>query len=78
MLQSNKLKGKIYEKGLNIALVSQRIGMNVATFYRKLAKNTFSLIEVENITKVLQLTQNEAIDIFFGNQGAEMHQEESN
>lgn len=70
MLQSNKLKGKIYEKGLTIAIVSKQIGMNVTTFYRKLAKNTFSLVEVANITNVLQLTQDEAVEIFFANKGA--------
>lgn len=70
MIQVNKLKGKIYEKGLTIAILSKKIGMNVTTFYRKLAKSTFSLVEAEKITKSLQLTQSEATEIFFTDKGA--------
>lgn len=70
MFQANKLKGKICEKGLTIPAVSQKIGMNVATFYRKLSKKTFSLIEVEKISAALNLTSDEAKDIFFAQKGA--------
>lgn len=70
MFQANKLKGKICEKGLTVASVSKEIGMNVATFYRKLSKKTFSLIEVEKISTALNLTSDEAKDIFFASKGA--------
>ena len=70
MFQANNLKGKICEKGLTVAAVSQKIGMNAATFYRKLSKKTFSLIEVEKITAELNLTADEAREIFFAQQGA--------
>ncbi len=66
MFQANKLKGKICEKGLTIATISQKIGMNATTFYRKLSKKSFSLMEVEKITTELKLTSDEARDIFFG------------
>lgn len=65
MFQANKLKGKICEKGLTIATISQKIGMNAATFYRKLSKKTFSLIEAEKIATELELTSDEAKEIFF-------------
>ncbi len=70
MFQANKLRGKICERGLTVATVSEKIGMNATTFYRKLSKKTFSLIEVEKIITELNLTSDEAKEIFFAQQGA--------
>lgn len=65
MLQVNKLKGKITEKGFTVATIAVKIGMAPSTFHRKLAKNTFSLEEAEIISKALGLSHEEAIEIFF-------------
>lgn len=65
MLRVNKLKGKITEKGFTVATISAKIGMAPSTFHRKLAKNTFSLEEAEAISRTLELSHEEAIDIFF-------------
>lgn len=65
MLQVNKLKGKIIEKGFTVATIATKIGMAPSTFHRKIAKNTFSLEEAEMIASVLELSHQEAIDIFF-------------
>ena len=65
MLNENKLKAKIVEKNLNIEEVSKQIGVDKTTFYRKMAKNSFLLKEVDCIAKILELTSDEATDIFF-------------
>ena len=39
MLHVNKLKGKMTEKGFTVATISEKIGMDSSTFYRKLQKN---------------------------------------
>ena len=65
MLQVNKLKGKITERGLTVAKVAAKIGIVPSTFHRKIAKNTFSLEEVGMIARVLELSHQEAIEIFF-------------
>ena len=65
MLHVNKLKGKMTEKGFTVAKISKKIGMDSSTFYRKLSKNKFSLEEAESISRVLELSHEEAIEIFF-------------
>lgn len=70
MLAENKLKAKIIESGLNIEQVSRQIGMDKATFYRKMAKNSFSIKEVDAIASVLSLDTSEAMGIFFAAEGA--------
>lgn len=63
----NKLKGKIVENGLNIPSVARKIGMDKATFYRKLngETTTFTIKEADAIVNILDLTSSEALAIFF-------------
>lgn len=64
-MKSNKLKGKIIEKGMNVEKVAEIIGMDKATFYRKL--NDFPKFTIGDATKIkdaLGLTDQEAYDIF--------------
>lgn len=65
----NKLKGKIVERGMNVLMISQLIGVDKSTFYRKLNSqgDTFTVKEVNLICKHLKLTKDEAISIFFAN-----------
>lgn len=67
MVNVNKLRGKIVEKGSNIADLAGNIGIDKATFYRKMAQNgeTFSIKEANLICKKLELNSNEAVSIFF-------------
>ncbi len=67
MINVNKLKGKIVERGLNISEFSKDIGMNKSTFYRRLSEKgeTFSIKEVNKMCSVLNLTSEEATAIFF-------------
>ena len=65
MLDVQKLKGKIIEKGKSIETVSADLGINPATFYRKLKNNSFEIREADKLIEVLSLTGEEASAIFF-------------
>ena len=74
MLDVQKLKGKIVEKGKSVESVSAELGINPATFYRKLKNNSFEINEADKLVDILSLTSDEAIAIFFSNAVAEMRQ----
>lgn len=65
MLDVQKLKGKMVEKGKSVETISAEIGINPATFYRKLKNNSFEINEAEKLVDLLSLTNEEAIAIFF-------------
>lgn len=73
MLNANKLRGKIIERGLSIGFVAQQIGVHKSTFYRKLSGECqFTIKDADIITKELNLSTEDAVDIFFGPKVAEM------
>ena len=63
----SKLKGKMVEKGLTGAIISEKLNIDQSTFYRKLKENgvTFTLDQVFLIVEVLELSTKEAVEIFF-------------
>jgi transcriptional regulator with PAS, ATPase and Fis domain len=63
----NKLKGKIVERGLNVEKLAKLIGVDRATLYRKLnvADTRITIGEATKMKSVLELTEAEAIEIFF-------------
>lgn len=67
MVNINKLKGKIVEMGTNAGEVAKCIGMDRATFYRRMTDGgkTFTVGEVDLIVHALQLTNSEIMAIFF-------------
>ncbi len=68
MVNINKLKGKIVENGLSIAELSSEIGIDRATFYRKMNTHcgeNFTIKEANLISKALNLTCDEINSIFF-------------
>lgn len=65
MLNVNKLKGKIIEKGYTVEKLSLSLQINPSTFYRKLKNNSFEIVEADAIVKELELTPTEATEIFF-------------
>ena len=67
MVDINKMKGKIIEKGWNIERLAKTIGINRSTFYRKMNGNgdEFSIREADEIAKALDLTYDEINAIFF-------------
>ncbi len=68
----NKLKGKIVEKGLSIALVAEQMGIDRATLYRRLDNCGAGLLvkDAHKIAEILDLTCEEAMSIFFAEQVA--------
>lgn len=62
-----KLKGKIIEKGTNVAELAKIIGVNKSTLYRKLKNNgdDISIKEAKSMINALQLNLEEVNAIFF-------------
>lgn len=67
MVNVNKLRGKIVEKGSTIEAVAEAIGVDASTFYRRLQNNgeKFTIKEADDITQFLLLEPSEATAIFF-------------
>ena len=66
---SNRLKGKIIEKGSSVAQVCKAIGINPATFWRKCnGASSFTRKEIIAIKEFLQLTVEEVMYIFFSDE----------
>lgn len=67
MVNINKLKAKIVENGFNVEYVADKVGMDKATFYRKMANNgeTFLVKEVDAMARVLKMTGDDINAIFF-------------
>lgn len=66
MVNTNKLKGRIIEKGYSVATLAKAIGVDKSTFYRKLGGECpFTIQDADRIADVLQLTPDEAVAIFF-------------
>lgn len=67
MININKLKGKIVEKGLSVEKVAVKIGIDKSTFYRKLNSGgqNITIKEANLLMRILDLSTDEAISIFF-------------
>lgn len=64
----NKLKGKMVSEGLSAEETSKQIGLHRSTLYRKMrGECQFTVGEAAGLMKILKLTPEEAIDIFFEN-----------
>ena len=64
-MNTNKLKAKIIENGFTVGEFIKNLGIHRSTFYRKLNDNSFTIGEVNHMVKILGLTNEEAIEIFF-------------
>lgn len=67
MVNINKLKGKMVEKGLSMQEVAKLLGVDRATLYRKLSNNAETMLvkEANALMEILELTPDEATAIFF-------------
>ncbi len=65
----NSLKEKMREAGCNPHAAAAAMGMNTATYYRKLKEEgvKFTVEEMQKIIHLLGLSKEEAAHIFFGN-----------
>ena len=62
-----KLKGKLTEMSMSVEELAEKMGINKATLYRKMANGGlgFSVKDANLIVEILQLTLDEAMAIFF-------------
>ena len=69
MVNIQLLKSKIAEKDKSIEGLSETIGINKSTFYRKINNHgeTFSIKEATLLAKELSLSEREVGEIFFAN-----------
>ena len=67
MVNINKLKGKIVERGLTVEEVAVQMGIHKASLYRKLKRSADSMLikEANTLVQILGLNAEEAIAIFF-------------
>ena len=66
MTNTNKLKAKMAERGLNIKKLAENINMSNATLSQKLSgKVKFFQDDIRKIDKELNLTSDELKEIFF-------------
>ncbi|WP_353180455.1 helix-turn-helix domain-containing protein [Delftia acidovorans] len=62
----SKLRGKIVEAGTTQEAVADQVGINRSTFYRKVKAEgvSFTIGEIHKIANAINLTQQDAIEIF--------------
>lgn len=65
MVNTNKLRGIIAERGLDQKDVAEMIGKSPKTFYEKMKKGKFDSDEI--MTMVSKLSIQNPVDIFFAN-----------
>lgn len=67
MVNINKLKGKIVEKGMTVEQLATKMGVNRSTIYRKINSEgeTFTIKDANLICDILGLSGEEAAAIFF-------------
>jgi transcriptional regulator with XRE-family HTH domain len=63
MIDTNVLRGKIYEKGLSQRKVAQSLGMAEKTFYSKMKRGVFDSDEIDEMIELLKIT--DPVPIFF-------------
>lgn len=66
MFDKRKFRAKIVENGMTLAELAKKLEMNPATLYRKMSGDSdFSRNEIQIIAKVLMLSKDDVLAIFF-------------
>ena len=65
MINANKLRGRVVENGLTMRALAARLGVNESTLYRKLQNSGFTIHEAQEIAKILNLSAEDVVAIFF-------------
>lgn len=67
MVNTNKLRGKIVERQMNIDTVATAVGLTPSTLYRRLngGGGAFTIEEADKIASLLELSAEELSTIFF-------------
>lgn len=67
MIKTTKLRGIIAERGLSQKAVAKKLGLNEATFYRKMKRGIFDSDEIDGMIEYLGIENPEVI--FFAKDG---------
>ena len=67
MIDTDKLKGVIAEKGLSQRKIAIKLGMSEKTFYSKMKKGIFDSDEIEEMIAILAIEK--PLGIFFTSYG---------
>ena len=65
MVNTNKLKGIIAERGMSQRKVAKSLGITENTFYSKMHKGVFDSDEIQQMINLLDIS--DPIEIFFAN-----------
>lgn len=68
MVDTNKLRGIIAERGLSQRKLAENLNMSENTFYRKMKKGVFDSDEMEGMIRILRIE--DPASIFFASVGA--------
>lgn len=74
MVNAEMLREKIRMSGYTIQELSQKVGIDTSTFYRKIkaGEEGFSVGEARKISEILNLNREEVENIFFASHVAQM------
>ena len=65
-VNTNKLLGKIKERGETLQSIAEKMRISLSALRRKIYGQTqFNRQEIENVSEVLELTNQELLEIFF-------------
>ena len=74
----NKLRGKMTERGMSVADLAEHLSLSASSFYRRLGSpENLTIAEVQMIKKLLDLSAQEATEIFFDHESHDVRQEET-
>lgn len=62
----NKLKGAVYQRGITLEELADNIGIPRSTIWRNFKENNMALVRVKKIKDALRLSNEEVLEIFFG------------
>lgn len=65
MIDTNKLRGIIAEKGMSQAEMASILGITPKTFYQKMNKRVFDSDEIDVMISTLEIPHDKCVDIFF-------------
>lgn len=67
-VKTKKIVGRIAELGLTGEAVAKQLGINPATYYRKMSGGgeKFTIEQAQALAQILQMTNDEAASIFLG------------
>lgn len=65
MVNVNKLKGVIVERGLTQSKMAKKMGISDRTFYNKMKRKVFNSDEIVEIASILSIGEKDVIAIFF-------------